>query len=713
MAMEVWGGIECSINRAGDAYFDQLEYAGHYERWEDIEVIAGLGIKKIRYPILWERYQPQYNTQIQWEHLEKRLQFFRDRHIDVIAGLVHHGSGPSYVNIKEESFAEGLQKYAEMVANNFPWISYYTPVNEPLTTARFCGLYGLWYPHQRDDKSFLTILLNECKATILAMNAIRTVNASAKLLLTEDIGKIHSTSLLKYQADFENHRRWLSIDLLCGRVDAYHPLWNYILSSGITEQQLDFFRLNSLPPDILGFNYYITSERFIDEDLSIYPTHTHGGNGKHQYADVEVVRSDKAWLCGPYALLKEAWKRYNISMAVTEVHLHCSREEQLRWFNFIYKSVLRLEKEGVGMMALTSWSLLGSFGWDKLLTVAKGTYEPGAFDIRSGLPRPTAIAKMITHIAKGLKYEHPAACGSGWWERECRIIYGQAGKVKFQQLNCAPILILGKTGTLGNAFAKLCQHRNLFYEILSRSDLDVLDTDRIRVVIQEKKPWAIINTTGFVRVDDAEAESHSCFLTNVQACKSLALLCGEYDVKLLTFSTDLVFDGENSTPYTEDDDVNPLNVYGRSKVAAEKWVLKYSPNALIIRSSFFFGPWDKFNFLHVVARHLDKGEVITVPDDVLVSPTYVPDLVNASLDLLIDDEKGIWHLTNHGEISPADLAFSVAVNTGGNASLIKNASLYHIGYKAIRPKYSVLRSKRGELLPTLQNALERYFNAKG
>ncbi len=711
--MEVWGGVECTINKVGEQYFDQLEYSGHYHRQEDLELIAGLGIKKIRYPILWEKYSPQTNTAIHWAEIKKKLLFFKGKGIEVIAGLVHHGSGPAYVDITDDSFAYGLAAYAAKVAAKFPWINYYTPVNEPLTTARFCGLYGLWAPHGRDAQTFLSILLNECKATVLAMRAIREINPVAKLVLTEDLGKIHSTPFLSYQADFENQRRWLSIDLLCGKVNETHPLWDYLLSSGVNRIDLQFFLDNPYPPDILGFNYYITSERFIDENLNSYPEHTHGGNGRHHYADVEVVRSDKASLTGPYVLLKEAWERYGLPVAITEVHLHCSREEQLRWFNFIYQAALKLETEGVNIQAVTSWALLGSFGWDKLLTQPRGNYEPGTFDIRSGRPRPSAVAQMLKCIAQNLDYDHPVLCGGGWWEREDRVIYGEIAVKKKTRPHCPPILILGKTGTLGTAFAKICEQRDLHYEILDRNELDVLDVQQIKEVIREKKPWAIINTTGFVRVDDAEAEREACFLTNAQACKNLAVLCEIYHIKLLTFSTDLVFDGDTDKPYDEDARINPLNVYGKSKAAAEKLVQYHNPDALIVRSSFFFGPWDKYNFLHAVATHLDNEKTFAAPGDIKVSPTYVPDLVNVSLDLLIDNERGIWHLANSGETSPANFAASVAKYKGARLSLIVNEPFQNAGFIALRPKYSVLKSKRGNLLPTLEDALERYFREVG
>jgi dTDP-4-dehydrorhamnose reductase len=149
--------------------------------------------------------------------------------IEPVAGLLHHGSGPAYTNLADPLFAEKLASYAGQVARKFPWIKYYTPVNEPLTTARFSGMYGLWYPHKTDTKSFLVMLLNQLKAVSLSMAEIRKVNPSAKLVQTEDLAKIHSTALLAYQRDFENLRRWLSFDLLCGKLHAIIHFGNLLL----------------------------------------------------------------------------------------------------------------------------------------------------------------------------------------------------------------------------------------------------------------------------------------------------------------------------------------------------------------------------------------------------------------------------------------------------------------------------------------------------
>jgi dTDP-4-dehydrorhamnose reductase len=171
----------------------------------------------------------------------------------------------------------------------------------------------------------------------------------------------------------------------------------------------------------------------------------------------------------------------------------------------------------------------------------------------------------------------------------------------------------------------------------------------------------------------------------------------------------MVFDGTKNSPYVESDEVNPLNVYGKSKVQCEQFVQLGNPDALVIRTSAFFGPWDEYNFVHYVRKSLSLYETITVASDICISPTYVPDLVHASLDLAIDDEKGIWHLANKGEITWAGLAFEIADRFRLNKNFIRALLGSEMGFVARRPAYSVLGSEKGQLLPSLEDALKRYY----
>lgn len=707
---EIWGGIECTINRVQNRFFDQLKYNGHYNRTGDIAQLAETGIRKIRYPILWERHQPSRENAIDWTWTQNQLRELMEHHIDVIAGLVHHGSGPAFTHLLDDQFPNLLADYAKKVAEQFPDIEYYTPVNEPLTTARFSGLYGLWYPHKTDDASFLKVLINEMKGVVLSMQAIRKINPEAKLVQTEDLGKTYSTKPLQYQADFENNRRWLTYDLLCGTVTKQHPLWNYFVLNHIPEKDLYFFQENQCVPDVFGFNHYLTSERFLDGRLNRYPVHLHGGNGRHVYADVEAVRVNIKEETGLGVLLKEAWERYKRPLAITEVHLHCHREEQLRWFKYVRNHCNQLVAEGVKIEAITLWAMLGSFGWNKLLTEPEGDYEPGAFDVRNGHPRPTALASYVKNLTSA-GIDHHLSGTNGWWQRPNRFFHRPAlNNDGFSPVSeCgAPLLILGKRGTLGNGFAQVCEERFLYYKILGREDCNITDVFSLEQAIEKYKPWAVINATGFVRVDDAEREKEACFATNTTGALNLAAVTARYGIPMVTFSSDLVFDGEKGSPYLEDDKTNPLNTYGLSKAQAEEAVLEKYPNALVIRTSAFFGPWDEYNFAHSVRRNLSNEETIAVAKDTMISPTYVPDLVHATLDLLVDREKGIWHLTNNGELSWADLANEIADRFNLNRKYIQAIPADELQYPAKRPTYSVLSSSRGILLPTLEDALKRY-----
>ncbi|WP_204376102.1 family 1 glycosylhydrolase [Hymenobacter coccineus] len=422
--VEIWGGVECTCRRVGEAYSDQLVRNGHRDRLDDLDRFAALGLRTLRYPVLWETVAPESLDRPDWQWPDERLARLQALGIAPIVGLVHHGSGPRYTALDQPTFAPGLARYARMVAARYPWVRYYTPVNEPLTTARFSGLYGLWYPHGRSDAAFVRILINELQATRLAMLAIREVNPAAQLVQTEDLGQAHGTPALAAQVEFENHRRWLTFDVLAGALTPAHPLWDYLRGHGIAEAELQEFIDHPLPPDVLGINHYVTSERHLDERLAGYPGQpVISGVAHPAYADVEALRVAGVAVAGLENLLREAWNRYRRPLAITESHLGCTREEQLRWLHQTWEVANRLRASGVDLRGLTVWSLLGAFDWDNLLTQDGASYEPGVFDVRSGQPRPTALYPMVQGLIQRGHYAHPVLAGPGWWQRDVRFYW--------------------------------------------------------------------------------------------------------------------------------------------------------------------------------------------------------------------------------------------------------------------------------------------------
>lgn len=720
-SLELWAGVECTVNRVGNNYFDQLERGGHAVRTTDLERLAQLGIAKVRYPLLWERTAPKDLQSIDWSWSDERLKRLHELKLTPILGLVHHGSGPRYTNLLDPAFPSKLAAYAAAVANRYPSVNYYTPINEPLTTARFSCLYGHWYPHSRDPLLFARAALNQIRGTVLAMRAIRAVNPEARLVQTEDIGKTFSSPVLNYQAEFENERRWLTYDLLCGALTSDLPMWDYLTWLGIKEEELRWFQDNPATPDILGINHYVTSERFLDHRISRYPPDLLGGNGRHQYADVEAVRVCAEGAAGPKAIFKEVWERYRLPLAVTEAHLGCTREEQLRWSMEVWRAAKELKDEQVAIHAVTFWSAFGAFDWNSLLTRNENSYEPGVFDLRSPKPRATALATMIQSLARTANFDHPVLDSPGWWRRLDRLCYPPVRR-KADSVHTSvsgsresgqdrrPLVITGATGTLGQALGRICERRGLAYYLLTRQDLDIAEPESVKQVLDQLQPWAVINAAGYVRVDDAERELDRCWRENVTGPANLATTCAEREIALVSFSSDLVFDGRKDDFYTESDHVAPLNTYGRSKAEAEEILMTVHPSSLVIRTSAFFGPWDKANFVNAVLEALNRNLTFSAAANLTVSPTYVPDLVDTTLDLLIDSESGIWHVANAGALSWAEFARMIATRAGYSPSLIKARPCHALGLTAVRPSFSGMSSERTNIMRALPDAVESYFN---
>lgn len=419
-ALELWGGHECTLNRVGRRRRDQTRLSGHDQRPGDLDLFARLNLKALRYPLLWERVAQDGDAAWAWS--QERVARLHELGVRPILGLVHHGAGPLHGGLLDEGFAAGLASHAAEAARRNPTVQDWTPVNEPLTTARFSALYGLWHPHLHDEGALWTALLNQIDATRLSMQAIRRINPQARLIQTEDLGFTQAVASLHSQADFENARRWLTWDLLFGRVTPEHPLWLRMARCGLAER-LAAIAESPCPPDVLGVNYYVTSERFLDSDLQAYPDWTHGGNDQVRYADVEAVRVSREGMLGLEGVLRQVWERYGQTIAVTESHLGCAVAAQISWVLEGWTACQTLRAQGVEVEAFTVWSLLGAFDWDSLLTREDGRYEPGVFDLTQGEPGWTPLASVVAQLGARGRSQQDAAPSPGWWRRPERLLY--------------------------------------------------------------------------------------------------------------------------------------------------------------------------------------------------------------------------------------------------------------------------------------------------
>lgn len=420
--LQLWGGVECSNVRIGDTWRDQVRETGHQARGPaDIQRLAGLGLHRVRYPLLWERSTPATPAKRAWH--DRQLACLQQHGIAVIAGLVHHGAGPGGTSLLDPRFAEKLARHAARMAGRYPWVDTWTPVNEPLTTARFACLYGHWHPHARDEGAFLRALVNQCRAVLLAMRAIRAVRADAQFMHTEDIGRVFATPPLAGQAGYENDRRWLSLDLLCGTASEDHPWRGRLEGHGVPAAHLDELATGEATPDLIGVNHYVTSDRFLDHRVHLYPAPSRRGDGRLPYVDTEAARTDlPPDVTGWAPRLREVWARYARPMVLSEVHLGCDDpEEPVRWLMEAWAAALTLRAEGADIRAVTAWSLLGSVDWDSMLCEHRGRTEVGALDFTSEPPRETPLAAAIRALARRGAFDHSMLEQPGWWRRSDRL----------------------------------------------------------------------------------------------------------------------------------------------------------------------------------------------------------------------------------------------------------------------------------------------------
>jgi dTDP-4-dehydrorhamnose reductase len=288
------------------------------------------------------------------------------------------------------------------------------------------------------------------------------------------------------------------------------------------------------PPDIIGINHYLTSDRFLDHRLQRYPARNHGSNKRQRFADTEAVRVLAPPPPGLRGVAQEAWERYGLPLAITEVHNGCTRDEQMRWTWEAWNVARALRDEGVDLRAVTSWSLLGSHGWNTLLT-GEGRYEPGTFDVSGPAPRATAMTALLRGLAGGANSSHPVLAGAGWWRRPIRLAHPPAPRPAPMREHVAtpswsgartpPLLILGATGTLGQAIAAACRHRDIAHVLTSRGQLDLGNGESIAAALDFHKPWCVVNAAGWVRVDDAEKEADACHAANAAGALRLAEAC--------------------------------------------------------------------------------------------------------------------------------------------------------------------------------------------
>ena len=273
------------------------------------------------------------------------------------------------------------------------------------------------------------------------------------------------------------------------------------------------------------------------------------------------------------------------------------------------------------------------------------------------------------------------------------------------------VLVVGAGGQLGSAMVRRLTHATTVVG-MTRRELDLTDHAAVVTAVARERPAVILNCAAYNAVDQAEGAVADALAVNAFVPQSLARAARAVDATLVHYSTDFVFDGHASRPYTESDAPNPQSVYGQSKLIGE-WLASDAPRAYVLRvESLFGGPAARSSIDRIIAS-LRSGEPARVFVDRVVTPSFVDDVVDATWSLLTREaEPGLYHVVNAGETTWHALGAEAARLLGTDANLVP-VRVADVPMRAARPQYCALSTARlagaGVSMPAWQDALGRYI----
>ena len=279
-------------------------------------------------------------------------------------------------------------------------------------------------------------------------------------------------------------------------------------------------------------------------------------------------------------------------------------------------------------------------------------------------------------------------------------------------------LVTGAAGQLGHDMVEELRARGWDTVGLSHKELDIRDADMVRGAIQVFAPDVLFHCAAYTAVEAAEQDQDECMAVNARGTENIAVACGELGCKLVYPSTDYVFDGSGTRPWTPQDLRCPLNVYGRSKYFGELAVQRHVPKHFIVRISWIFGAAGH-NFVNCMLRLAETKKRIIVVDDQIGAPTYARDLARLFIDMAETERYGVYHATNSGGyISWYDLACEVFRQAGIKGTEVVPVTTEEFAAAVRRPLNSRMSLDRlqhngFECMPDWRDALSRYLTEIG
>lgn len=366
-------GIECSnpTIQHGKLRRDQLEECGHYIHWKkDLALVKVMGLQVLRYGLPYHKVHlgpDKYD----WSFADDVLAEMRRLKITPILDLLHFGVPDWIGNFQNPELPVHFAKYAKAVAKRYPWVRYYTPVNEIYVTAKMSAKDGVWNEQLTSDQAFVTALKHLVAASILATHAIADCRPDAIIVQSESAEFIHELKAVPTpKIQLTNKIRLLALDLLYA-----HPMdaevYIYMADNGLTREEYDWFMVGEPPGyQIMGNDYYGRNEKILKPDGSM---------------------SCNEDVMGWYLITHEYYKRYKKPVMHTETNIF-DAEKAPDWLWKQWANVLRMRADGVPVLGFTWYSLTDQIDWDCGLAQKNNTVNAcGLYDLQRQ-PRPVAAA---------------------------------------------------------------------------------------------------------------------------------------------------------------------------------------------------------------------------------------------------------------------------------------------------------------------------------
>jgi beta-glucosidase/6-phospho-beta-glucosidase/beta-galactosidase len=348
-------GIENTFvpqTRPGHRALDEYQLMGHYEHWrEDLALLRELGIRAVRWGVPWYRVEP-LQGEFDWRWTDQVLPYLvSELGITPIVDLMHYGC-PFWLRreFASDEYPEAVAAYAAAFAARYRGlVRWYTPLNEPIVTAIFCGKRGVWPPYLRGDTGYVRVLLQVVRGILGTCAALRGADPDAMLVHVEASGlsRAARADLAAVAAD-EQDRSFLPYDLVLGKVAPGHALFTWLVRSGAAPDELAAIAAAPAPIDLMGLNFYpqwSTTQLFIDR------------RGKLAYRPVEQDGSGFA------ALIEGYWRRYGVPVMVTETSARGSEEVRARWLEASVGTIRELRGRGVPVVGYTWFPLFTMIDW--------------------------------------------------------------------------------------------------------------------------------------------------------------------------------------------------------------------------------------------------------------------------------------------------------------------------------------------------------------